>query len=145
MVWRLAMTDARHTAETGIDLVEIDRVRRLLQENPAAWQGMSTRRERQCWRGVAGAACVLAAKEALLKALQGPGADEVDWQQMEVLPGPPLQIALHGELADWARQHRPGRWLGTAAAGRSLALAWVMWLPQEGSGAPLSGHPDSFR
>ena len=139
----MAMTKASHAAETGIDLVEIDRVRRLLQENPAAWQGLSTRRERECWRGLAGAACVLAAKEALLKALQGPGADEVDWRQMEVLPGPPLQISLSGELGVWAGRYRPGRWLATAAVCRSFAVAWVMWLPPE-TGRPIA-RPDSFR
>jgi len=133
----MAMTAALQAAETGIDLVEIDRVRRLLRENPAAWLGMSTPRERQYWHGVAGAACVLAVKEALLKALQGPGADEVDWRQIEVLPGPPLQIALSGELGLWAQQHRPVRWVATAAASRSLAVAWVM-------GLPIS-CPDSFR
>lgn len=141
----LATAGARQAAETGIDLVEIGRVRRLLRENPAAWLGMSTGRERQCWPGVRGAACILAAKEALLKALQGSGADEVDWQQIEVLPGFPLHITLHGELAAWARQHRSGRWLGTVAATRWLAVAWVMWLPQEISAGRVINPPDSLR
>lgn len=139
------MRGASHSAESGIDLIEVARVRRLLQENPAAWLGMSTPLERRSWPGATGAACVLAGKEAILKALQGPGADEVNWQEMELLPGPPLRISFHSALAGWVQQHRPGRWLGTVAACGSLAVAWMMWLPDEEARDCGRRRPDSFR
>lgn len=76
----------------GVDLVEVDRVRRLLTDNTAAEEDIFTRRERAYCEGkrnrLAHLAARFAAKEAVLKALGtglGPGTR---WTDVEVVNTP---------------------------------------------------------
>ena len=76
--------------------------------------------ERAEWRGARRIAEVLAAKEAVLKAL-GAAADEVDWQQIEVSRrqgAVRISVSLTGQ--------RIRKWHVSTAATRTLAVAWVV-------------------
>lgn len=89
----------------GIDLIEIDRVRRVLQRHPERFlQRVYTEREVAYCRGrVSELAARFAAKEAVMKAL-GTGVRGIAWREIEVLPnrrGKPL-VLLHGKAADRA-------------------------------------------
>ena len=98
---------SRHT--TGIDIVELDRVQRVLARHPARFLArVFTPAEVAYCRGrVSELAARFAAKEATMKAL-GTGVRGVSWRDIEVLPnrrGKPL-LLLHGTAA--ARAARIG-------------------------------------
>ena len=83
----------------GIDVVELDRVQRLLRRHPERFLArVYTPAEQAFCRGrVAELAARFAAKEATMKAL-GTGVRGVGWRDIEVLPngrGKPL-LLLHG-------------------------------------------------
>jgi len=87
------------THAVGIDMIEIDRVRKVLEKHPERFlRRVYTPAERAFCRGrVPELAARFAAKEALMKAL-GTGARSVAWRDIEVLPdrrGKPL-VYLHG-------------------------------------------------
>ena len=103
----------------------VPRVARLARENPAALQGLLTERERGWWRGARQQARVLACKEAVLKAGDGPGADAIEFHDLEIEPvGAALQLHWHGAL----RAHPMARasWRITSGATRRLAVAWAL-------------------
>jgi holo-[acyl-carrier protein] synthase len=87
----------------GIDVIEIARVRKVLQRHPDRFlQRVYTREEVAFCRGrVPELAARFAAKEAVMKAL-GTGARGLAWREIEILPnqrGKPL-VYLHGKAAE---------------------------------------------
>ena len=113
---------------SGTDLIATARVRRLLAENPGAWLGLTTPEERLEWRGERAGACLLAAKEAVLKVLDV-GADEADWREIEVAVSPSCRLQFSGQLAQAAAALGSGHWFCCTAAAADLAIAWVVWQP----------------
>jgi holo-[acyl-carrier protein] synthase len=94
------------TAAVGIDIIEIDRVRQVLDRHGQRFlDRVYTPLEVAFCRGrVPELAARFAAKEATMKAL-GTGARGVGWREIEILPnrrGKPL-VYLHGQAADRAR------------------------------------------
>lgn len=90
---------------TGIDVVEMDRFRRVLDRHPARFLArVYTSAEVAFCRGrVPELAARFAAKEATMKAL-GTGIRGAGWREIEVLPnrrGKPL-LLLHGRAAQRA-------------------------------------------
>ena len=93
----------------GIDVVEITRVRRVLERHPERFLArVYTPSEVAYCRGRGSElAARFAAKEAVMKAL-GTGVHGISWREIEVLPnirGKPL-VTLHGKAA--ARAERIG-------------------------------------
>ena len=89
----------------GIDVIELDRVQRLLERHPERFLArVYTPAEIAFCRGrVPELAARFAAKEATMKAL-GTGIRGVGWRDIEVLPnrrGKPL-LLLHGRAAERA-------------------------------------------
>lgn len=90
------------THAVGVDMIEIDRVARVLQRHPRRFlERVFTPEEVAFCRGrVPELAARFAAKEAMMKAL-GTGARSVAWRDIEVLPdrrGKPL-VYLYGGAA----------------------------------------------
>ena len=84
----------------GIDIIEIPRVRKVLEKHPERFlQRVYTPEEAAFCRGrVSELAARFAAKEAVMKAL-GTGARGLAWREIEILPnrrGKPL-VYLHGQ------------------------------------------------
>ena len=93
------------THAVGVDMIEIDRVARVLQRHPRRFlERVYTPEEIAFCRGrVPELAARFAAKEAMMKAL-GTGARSVAWRDIEILPdrrGKPL-IYLYGGAAERA-------------------------------------------
>jgi holo-[acyl-carrier protein] synthase len=96
----------------GVDLVDLDRVRRLLrQKGEHALHKLFTEEERAYLDSrpepAGHAAARIAAKEAVYKALQSlPGARGVGWREIEVARGPDGRpaIRLHGLAERLARE-----------------------------------------
>jgi holo-[acyl-carrier protein] synthase len=91
--------EAAGTVEVGVDLIEIDRVRRALERYGDRFLArIYSARERDRYRGrVQELAARFAAKEATMKAL-GTGVNGIRWSDIEVLPnerGKPI-LVLHG-------------------------------------------------
>jgi phosphopantetheinyl transferase (holo-ACP synthase) len=144
---------ARHAAggalASAVDLVAVARAERLAAENPGALMGMCTARELAEFAGGTRAgtqtakrrerriAALLALKEAALKAL-GLGADEADWRELEfgIERGDEarLSVTLRGRIAEYDRSLGAAHWLCSAAATRSLAVAWVVRQATDGEG-----------
>lgn len=102
----------------GIDMVEIERVRRVLERHPQRFrERVYTEAEAAVSRGrVHDLAARFAAKEAVMKAL-GTGARGIGWREIEILPdrrGKPL-VYLHG------RAKTRARYIGLAAIDVSLS------------------------
>ncbi len=84
----------------GIDIIEIPRVRKVLEKHPERFlRRVYTAEEAAFCRGrVSELAARFAAKEAVMKAL-GTGARGLAWREIEILPnrrGKPL-VYLHGD------------------------------------------------
>ena len=91
----------------GIDVVEADRIRRLLGRLPRAYERLFSEQERAYCDRFADPwpryAARFAAKEAVGKAL-GIGIIGFVWRDIEVLSGGKPLIALHGGVAEVARR-----------------------------------------
>ncbi|MEZ5125231.1 MAG: holo-ACP synthase [Thermoleophilia bacterium] len=91
----------------GIDVVEVERLRRLLERLPRAYDRLFSAGERSYADGFADPypryAARFAAKEAVGKAL-GIGIIGFVWRDIEVLSGGKPRILLHGEVAEVARK-----------------------------------------
>ncbi len=91
----------------GIDAVEIERLRRLLEHLPRARQRLYSEQERAYAERFADPypryAARFAAKEAVGKAL-GIGIIGFVWREIEVLSGGKPRVALHGRVAEIARR-----------------------------------------
>lgn len=99
----------------GVDLVEVDRIRRTLARTPALVERLFTDAERAyCERRrdpTERFAARFAAKEAVMKAL-GVGLGAVGWHEVEVVraeSGRP-SLALSGRAADLAAELGVVRW-----------------------------------
>lgn len=96
----------------GIDLVDIERVRRLFERHGArAQKRFLTAAEsayvNDCADPARHAAARVAAKEAVYKAMQPlPGARAIGWTDIEVIRGPEgaPAVGLHGRAAEIARR-----------------------------------------
>jgi holo-[acyl-carrier protein] synthase len=98
---------------TGIDLIEIDRVRDLLERYGSRFlERVFTPQEiAEMGDNVASLAGRFAVKEAVSKAL-GTGIGVVAWQEIEILRGPSREpvLHLHGAAARLADQLGLGEW-----------------------------------
>jgi holo-[acyl-carrier protein] synthase len=119
---------------TGVDLIELDRVRRLVERHgDRALCRVYTPPELAHCRGrVPELAARFAAKEAVAKAL-GVGLrimarDGVDWHDVETLPdgrGKPV-VYLYGRAADRAHELGLSSWSISLSHGRDFAVAFVV-------------------
>ena len=91
---------------TGIDLIEIERVRSLLERYGARFlERVFTQQEiTELGENVSSLAGRFAAKEAVAKAL-GTGIGAVAWREIEILRGPQREpvLHLHGAAAELAQ------------------------------------------
>lgn len=112
------------TAGVGMDLIEIARLERALDRRPRLADRLFTDAERSyaAARARPGQhlAARFAAKEAVVKALAlGPGTS---LREIEVIPGAPPGIRMHGEVA-------------AAAAGRGVEIHLSLTHSKETAGA----------
>jgi holo-[acyl-carrier protein] synthase len=118
----------------GIDLVDVARVRRLLDEEHAerARERLFSPREIELAGAGAGAieslAARFAAKEAAMKALGtgwGEGIGFLDFEVTRDGDASP-RLVLHGEAARLAQARGLDRWHVTLTHTRTTAIAWVL-------------------
>ncbi len=124
---------------TGVDVVEIERVERLVARYGARFLGrVFTEDEVRYSRGRAGELAVrFAAKEAVSKAL-GVGVrvlspQGIGWLDVETLnerSGQPY-LRLHGRAADLAHEQRLTTWSVSLSHDGGLAIAFVVALGPE--------------
>jgi holo-[acyl-carrier protein] synthase len=121
------MSELAFQFETGVDIVEVDRVKALAERHGMRFQQrVFTQRE---WDDCAGRATSLAArfaaKEAVLKAI---GRREIAYHEIEV-ERPPMQrptIRLHGRAARVAAQLGIRQIAVSLSHSRELAIASVV-------------------
>lgn len=119
----------RDMRRVGIDLVEVGRIRRILEQHgPRFLDRVYTPREIDyCAGRVTSLAARWAAKEAVAKAL-GCGLGAVHWLEIEVLNdhegGPSL--ALHGEALKWAERLNLTQWSISLSHTKEYAVAFVV-------------------
>ncbi len=91
----------------GIDVIAVERIGRLLERQPAAYERLFSPQERAYCDGFAAPsahyAARFAAKEAVGKAL-GIGIIGFVWRDIEVVSGGRPRVALHGGVAEIARR-----------------------------------------
>ena len=123
---------------TGVDLIEIDRVRRLIERyGDRALGRVYTPAELAHCRGrVPELAARFAAKEAVAKAL-GVGLyimahDGIHWHDVETLPDPKGKPILHlrGRAAARATDLGLIEWSISLSHGRDIAVAFVVAMSQ---------------
>ena len=128
----------------GIDAVEVERLRRLLERLPRAYERLFSGQERRYSDGYADPfpryAARFAAKEAVGKAL-GIGIIGFVWREIEVLSGGKPRVALHGHVAQIARR------LGVTRVELSLShtggMAYAMAVAvRDGAGPHAGTGPD---
>jgi holo-[acyl-carrier protein] synthase len=122
------------TLVTGVDLIELDRVRRLVERyGDRALRRVYTPAElAHCRARVPELAARFAAKEAVAKAL-GVGLrimarDGINWHDVETLPDPrgkPI-VYLHGRAALRAAELHLTKWSISLSHGRDVAVAFVV-------------------
>jgi holo-[acyl-carrier protein] synthase len=97
----------RGVTGVGIDAVEVERLRRLLEHLPRAYERLFSAQERGYADSFADPypryAARFAAKEAVGKAL-GIGIIGFVWREIEVLSGGKPRVALQGRVAEIARR-----------------------------------------
>jgi holo-[acyl-carrier protein] synthase len=102
---------ARPRIRVGVDLTKVDRIARLVNENPGILETLFTDREltycqgkRRCHEHMAAR---FAAKEAVLKAFGTGLGQRMRWTDVEIvngITGRP-RVYLYGEVAAWAQRH----------------------------------------
>jgi holo-[acyl-carrier protein] synthase len=101
---------ANRRVRVGVDIVGIDRVERLVTENPDIVHTLFTGRElsycqgkRRCYEHMAAR---FAAKEAVLKAFGTGLGRRMRWTDVEIVNGEMgrPQVYLYGEVMAWSRQ-----------------------------------------
>jgi holo-[acyl-carrier protein] synthase len=123
---------------TGVDLIELDRVRHLFERyGDRALERVYTPGELAHCRGrIPELAARFATKEAVAKAL-GVGLrimarDGVNWHDVETLPDPrgkPI-VHLHGRAAARAAELGLVEWSVSLSHGRDIAVAFVVAMGQ---------------
>jgi holo-[acyl-carrier protein] synthase len=132
---------------TGVDLIEIDRVRRGLERYGARFADrfFTAQEQAQCAGRAASLAGRFAVKEAVGKAL-GTGIGDVAWKDIEVLNderGRP-HLTLHNDAARLAAEQGLGEWAislshtGTHAVGLVVAQGSAGVQGSGGAGEPVS-------
>jgi holo-[acyl-carrier protein] synthase len=111
----------------GVDLIEIDRIRRTLARYPAFRERCFTPAEREYCDSrpnpAESYAGRFAAKEAVGKALGFGVARAWAWRDIEVVGRPKPAVTLHGRLAEWARRVEAGAIDVSMTHSRELAAA----------------------
>ena len=113
----------------GVDLVEIDRIARVLARHPERFlsRHFTPGERRQCGTHAPSLAIRWAAKEAAAKAL-GTGIGPVHWRDLEVVAqasGEPV-LRLHGRAAEIAAQRGLTAWSVSLTHTRTFASAVVV-------------------
>jgi len=113
--------------KVGVDLIEIDRIRRALERYPAFKERCFTEAERaycdsrknpaQSYAGR------FAGKEAVGKALGFGVARAFAWRDVEIVGRPKPGVQLHGRLAAWAERLGTGEIDVSMTHSRELASA----------------------
>ena len=113
--------------KVGVDLIEIDRIRRALERYPAFKERCFTEAERaysdsrknpaQSYAGR------FAGKEAVGKALGFGVARAFAWRDVEIVGRPKPGVRLHGRLAAWAERLGAGEIDVSMTHSRELASA----------------------
>jgi holo-[acyl-carrier protein] synthase len=121
--------DAAGPVEVGIDVIEIERVREVLERHGERFlRRIYTERERERYQGrIQELAARFAAKEAVMKAL-GTGIRGIRWRDIEVLPnrrGKPI-VVLHDTASTRATQLGLVHWSISLTHSRGDAMAIVI-------------------
>lgn len=114
--------------KTGIDLVEIERIRAAVERHGERFLSriFTTQERTQTREVIASLAARFAAKEAVAKAL-GTGIGDIRWNDIEILRGEnrePL-LHLHGEAQRIAHQQSLTNWSVSLSHTREYAVAMV--------------------
>ena len=111
----------------GIDLIEIDRIRRALDRYPRFRERCFTEAERAYCESRANPAQSyagrFAGKEAVGKALGFGVARAFAWREIEIAGRPKPSVRLSGRLARWAEESRTGEIDLSMTHSRELANA----------------------
>ena len=111
----------------GIDLIEIDRIRRALDRYPRFRERCFTEAERTYCESRANPAQSyagrFAGKEAVGKALGFGVARAFAWREIEIAGRPKPSVRLSGRLARWAEESRAGEIDLSMTHSRELANA----------------------
>lgn len=114
---------------TGIDVLEVERVKRVAQRHgDRFYQRFFTAREREYCEGQwTSLTARIAAKEAVGKAL-GTGIGDVEWVEIEVVNDPrgKPDLVLHGKAAELARRLGLIEWSISITHTRTEAIAFVV-------------------
>ena len=123
---------------TGVDLVELDRIRQLVDRyGDRVLNRVFTRAElAHCRKQIPQLAARMAAKEAVAKSL-GVGlrmmsVDGVAWHDVETLPddrGKPI-LHLHGRAAALAAEQNLTEWSISLSHGQDIAVAFIVAMGQ---------------
>ena len=131
----------------GVDIIEIERLRRALARWPRLAPRLFTARERaSCDRRADPAPCYaarFAAKEAAAKAL----GRWLRWHEVEIKTnsdGRPA-LSLSGDAAELARISEGGRLLLSLSHSRDYAVACVIFVQQESASSELNLPPGAPR
>jgi len=120
---------------TGIDLIEIERVRSLLERYGSRFiERVFTPQEiAELRENTASLAGRFAAKEAVAKAL-GTGIGAVAWREIEILRGPQREpvLHLHGAAARLAGELGLGEWSVSISHSQTHAVAMAVALMMSG-------------
>jgi holo-[acyl-carrier protein] synthase len=116
---------------TGIDIIEINRIKETMERNPRFLERIMTKREQQELKkkGMkpSSAAAYFVAKEAVSKVL-GTGIGKIAWQEIELLndqEGAPF-IVLHGNAQKEAAQCGIDQILISISHDRHTAAAYAL-------------------
>ena len=116
---------------TGIDLIEIERIKRAMNHSPRFLERILTRKEKEALKrkGMkpSSAAAYFVAKEAVSKVL-GTGIGKISWQEIECLNddnGAPY-IVLHGNALIAADMRRIDQILISISHDQHTALAYAL-------------------
>jgi holo-[acyl-carrier protein] synthase len=111
----------------GVDLIEIERVRRALERHPGFRERCFTEAERAYCDSRPNPpqhyAARFAGKEAVGKALGFGVARAFAWQDVEISGRPKPAVRLSGRVADWARRNEAGELDLSMTHSRELAAA----------------------
>lgn len=116
---------------TGVDLIEIERIRGVIQRHGTRFLGrVFTHQElAEAGQNTASLAARFAAKEAVSKAL-GTGIGPIFWKEIEILRGPAREpvLYLHGSAAQLAREFDLHTWSISLSHTQTHAIALVVAL-----------------